>query len=77
VFYSCFNVFNLGSRNYFIWLLKDKEILESDQITADPSEVEEAHPQSETEAGTGVLEETEPDSGLGESSVEGGASHWK
>lgn len=58
-------------------ILKDKEIKESDQTTADPSEGEEAHPQPETEASPEVLEETEPDSGLGDSSVEGGASHWK
>lgn len=55
----------------------DEELQESDQTTVDPSvtggvEGEETHPQSETEAGSEVLEETEPDSGLGDSSVEGG-----
>ncbi|KAL1249858.1 hypothetical protein QQF64_020863, partial [Cirrhinus molitorella] len=53
----------------------DEEIQESDQTTLSVTggvEAEEAHPQAETEAGTEVQEETEPDSGLGDSSVEGG-----
>lgn len=61
-------------------VFKDEEIQESDQTTSSPAggvEGEEAQPQPETEAGAEVQEETEPDSGLGDSSVEGGASHWK
>uniref|UniRef100_A0A8C2FZE3 ADP-ribosylation factor guanine nucleotide-exchange factor 2 (brefeldin A-inhibited) n=1 Tax=Cyprinus carpio TaxID=7962 RepID=A0A8C2FZE3_CYPCA len=53
----------------------NEEIQESDQTTSSPAggvEGEEAQPQPETEAGTEVQEETEPDSGLGDSSVEGG-----
>ncbi|KTG05656.1 hypothetical protein cypCar_00000992 [Cyprinus carpio] len=53
----------------------DEEIQESDQTTSSPAggvEGEEAQPQPETEAGAEVQEETEPDSGLGDSSVEGG-----
>ncbi|RXN23546.1 brefeldin A-inhibited guanine nucleotide-exchange 2-like protein [Labeo rohita] len=53
----------------------DEEIPKSDQTTSSVAggvEGEEAHPQPETEAGTEVQEETEPDSGLGDSSVEGG-----
>lgn len=38
-------------------------------------EAEEGHLHPETEAATEVLEEAEPDSGLGDSSVEGGESH--
>lgn len=38
-------------------------------------EAEETHLHPETEAATEVLEEAEPDSGLGDSSVEGGESH--
>uniref|UniRef100_A0A671QF25 Brefeldin A-inhibited guanine nucleotide-exchange protein 2-like n=1 Tax=Sinocyclocheilus anshuiensis TaxID=1608454 RepID=A0A671QF25_9TELE len=56
-------------------VFKDEEIQESDQTTSSVAggvEGEEAHPQPETEAGTEVHEETEPDSGLGDSSVEGG-----
>lgn len=61
-------------------VFKVEEIQEADQTTSSVAggvEGEEAHPQPETEAGTGVQEETEPDSGLGDSSVEGGMSHWK
>uniref|UniRef100_A0A8C1FJY4 ADP-ribosylation factor guanine nucleotide-exchange factor 2 (brefeldin A-inhibited) n=1 Tax=Cyprinus carpio carpio TaxID=630221 RepID=A0A8C1FJY4_CYPCA len=53
----------------------NEEIQESDQTTSSPAggvEGEEAQPQPETEAGAEVQEETEPDSGLGDSSVEGG-----
>uniref|UniRef100_A0A8C1FLT4 ADP-ribosylation factor guanine nucleotide-exchange factor 2 (brefeldin A-inhibited) n=1 Tax=Cyprinus carpio carpio TaxID=630221 RepID=A0A8C1FLT4_CYPCA len=56
-------------------VFKDEEIQESDQTTSSPAggvEGEEAQPQPETEAGAEVQEETEPDSGLGDSSVEGG-----
>ncbi len=65
---------------FYFTVFKDEEIQESDQMTSSVAggvEGEEADPQPETEAGTGVQEETEPDSGLGDSSVEGGMSHWK
>uniref|UniRef100_A0A673M728 Brefeldin A-inhibited guanine nucleotide-exchange protein 2-like n=1 Tax=Sinocyclocheilus rhinocerous TaxID=307959 RepID=A0A673M728_9TELE len=60
---------------FYLTVFKDEEIQESDQTTSSVAggvEGEEAHPQPETEAGTEVQEETEPDSGLGDSSVEGG-----
>uniref|UniRef100_A0A673IQZ3 Brefeldin A-inhibited guanine nucleotide-exchange protein 2-like n=1 Tax=Sinocyclocheilus rhinocerous TaxID=307959 RepID=A0A673IQZ3_9TELE len=69
---------------HFIWVvdsvfnltvLKEEEIQESDQTTSSVAggvEGEEVHPQPETEAGTEFQEETEPDSGLGDSSMEGG-----
>uniref|UniRef100_A0A671K942 Brefeldin A-inhibited guanine nucleotide-exchange protein 2-like n=1 Tax=Sinocyclocheilus anshuiensis TaxID=1608454 RepID=A0A671K942_9TELE len=69
---------------HFIWVvdsvfnltvLKEEEIQESNQTTSSVArgvEGEEVHPQPETEAGTEFQEETEPDSGLGDSSVEGG-----
>ncbi|XP_016300443.1 brefeldin A-inhibited guanine nucleotide-exchange protein 2-like [Sinocyclocheilus anshuiensis] len=53
----------------------EEEIQESNQTTSSVArgvEGEEVHPQPETEAGTEFQEETEPDSGLGDSSVEGG-----
>uniref|UniRef100_A0A672LG57 ARF guanine nucleotide exchange factor 2 n=1 Tax=Sinocyclocheilus grahami TaxID=75366 RepID=A0A672LG57_SINGR len=52
-----------------------EEIQESNQTTSSVArdvEGEEVHLQPETEAGTEFQEETEPDSGLGDSSVEGG-----
>uniref|UniRef100_A0A672LHV8 ARF guanine nucleotide exchange factor 2 n=1 Tax=Sinocyclocheilus grahami TaxID=75366 RepID=A0A672LHV8_SINGR len=69
---------------HFIWVvdsvfnltvLKEEEIQESNQTTSSVArdvEGEEVHLQPETEAGTEFQEETEPDSGLGDSSVEGG-----
>uniref|UniRef100_A0A8C1FKU5 ADP-ribosylation factor guanine nucleotide-exchange factor 2 (brefeldin A-inhibited) n=1 Tax=Cyprinus carpio carpio TaxID=630221 RepID=A0A8C1FKU5_CYPCA len=54
---------------------KLEEIQESDQMTSSVAggvDGEEVHPRPETEAGAEVQEETEPDSGLGDSSVEGG-----
>lgn len=67
---------------FVLTVFKDEELQESDQSTVNPCitggvEGEDTHPLSETEAGSEVLEETEPDSGLGDSSVEGGASYWK
>ncbi|KTG42918.1 hypothetical protein cypCar_00000515 [Cyprinus carpio] len=53
----------------------EEEIQESDQMTSSVAggvDGEEVHPRPETEAGAEVQEETEPDSGLGDSSVEGG-----
>uniref|UniRef100_A0A8C1WKB6 ADP-ribosylation factor guanine nucleotide-exchange factor 2 (brefeldin A-inhibited) n=1 Tax=Cyprinus carpio TaxID=7962 RepID=A0A8C1WKB6_CYPCA len=58
---------------YSIWM--GEEIQESDQMTSSVAggvDGEEVHPRPETEAGAEVQEETEPDSGLGDSSVEGG-----